>query len=113
MIRFFMRTKLFKILNASLLLFYKKEFLTGYYYNKVMSWLWVWKWVPFELLRFNRKVPWPGDISVRIHNPKNLIFGHNDIYIFQSPEIYLVTKTFNEDNMVIAENPRKIVKQLV
>ncbi|MDW4260929.1 DapH/DapD/GlmU-related protein [Staphylococcus saprophyticus] len=89
MIRLFMKSKFFRIINTPLLLFYKKEFLTGYYYDsKVMGWLWAWKAIPFKLLGINSKLPWPADISVRIHNPKNIIFDRDDIHIFQSPGTY-------------------------
>ncbi|OEK14862.1 capsular biosynthesis protein [Staphylococcus saprophyticus] len=84
-----MKSKFFRIINTPLLLFYKKEFLTGYYYDsKVMGWLWAWKAIPFKLLGINSKLPWPADISVRIHNPKNIIFDRDDIHIFQSPGTY-------------------------
>ena len=46
-----MKSKTFRLMNTPLLLFYKKEYLTGYYFeNKVAGWLWAWKAVPFKLL---------------------------------------------------------------
>ena len=61
-------------MNTPLLLFYKKEYLTGYYFeNKVAGWLWAWKAVPFKLLGINTSLPFPADITVRMHNPNNIV----------------------------------------
>ena len=50
-VKTFMKSKIFRLMNTPLLLFYKKEYLTGYYFeNKVAGWLWAWKAVPFKLL---------------------------------------------------------------
>ncbi|MDI1794822.1 type 8 capsular polysaccharide synthesis protein Cap8J, partial [Staphylococcus aureus] len=53
-VKTFMKSKIFRLMNTPLLLFYKKEYLTGYYFeNKVAGWLWAWKAVPFKLLGIN------------------------------------------------------------
>ncbi|MCO4337968.1 acyltransferase [Staphylococcus agnetis] len=89
MIRQFMRSRWFKLLNLPLHIFYNKKYLRGYYYeNKVMGWVWAWKAVPFKLIGVNRKLPFPADSTVRIHNAKNIIFDRDDIHIFQSPGTY-------------------------
>ena len=84
-----MKSRLFRVLNWPLKLFYKKKYLSGYYYEeKVMGWLWAWKAVPFKLLGVNTKLPFPADSTVRIHNAENVIFDKNDLHIFQSPGTY-------------------------
>ncbi len=89
MLRKLMKSKIFRVLNFPLLIFYKKKYLKGYYYEeKVMGWLWAWKSVPFKLLGINNNLPFPADSTVRIHNADNIIFDPNDIHIFQSPGTY-------------------------
>ena len=89
MIRRIMKSRMFRILNFPLKIFYKKKYLTGYYFDeKVMGWLWAWKAIPFKLLGINTKLPFPADSSVRIHNAENLIFDKNDMHIFQSTGTY-------------------------
>ncbi len=89
MIRKIMKTKIFRILNSVLLLFYKKEYLTGYYFeNKVAGWIWAWKAVPFKLLGINSLLPFPADNTVRIHKAENIIFDKDDLHIFQTPGTY-------------------------
>ncbi|WP_368863205.1 acyltransferase [Staphylococcus hominis] len=89
MIRFLMKTKIFRMANWPLKLFYKNEYLRGYYFEKkVMGWLWAWKAIPFKLIGINTHLPFPADSTVRIHNANNLIFDKNDIHIFQSPGLY-------------------------
>ena len=90
MIRKIMKSKIFRIINTPLLLFYKKKYLSGYYFDvKVMGWVWAWKAVPFKLLGINNNLPFPADSSVRIHDADNIIFDRNDIHIFQSPGLYI------------------------
>ena len=73
-VKTFMKSKIFRLMNTPLLLFYKKEYLTGYYFeNKVAGWLWAWKAVPFKLLGINTSLPFPADITVRMHNPNNIV----------------------------------------
>lgn len=89
MIRRLMKTKVFRIANWPLKLFYKEKYLTGYYFDKkVMGWLWAWKAIPFKLIGINTRLPFPADPTVRIHKPSNLIFDKDDIHIFQSPGTY-------------------------
>ncbi|OFN88102.1 capsular biosynthesis protein [Staphylococcus sp. HMSC077C04] len=89
MIRKIMKSKVFRIINWPLRLFYDEKYLEGYYFEeKVMGWLWAWKAIPFKFLGINTKLPFPADSTVRIHNAKNLIFDKNDLHIFQSPGTY-------------------------
>ncbi|TDM39083.1 acyltransferase [Macrococcoides goetzii] len=84
-----MKSPLFRILNFPLRLFYKKEFLKGYYFNnKVAGWLWAWKALPFKIIGINNHIPFPTDPTVKIHNYRNIIFDKNDLHIFQSPGLY-------------------------
>ena len=83
-VKTFMKSKIFRLMNTPLLLFYKKEYLTGYYFeNKVAGWLWAWKAVPFKLLGINTSLPFPADITVRMHNPNNIVFDKM-IFIFSN-----------------------------
>lgn len=84
-----MKSKLFRILNLPLQLFYDKKYLRGYYYeDKVSGWLWAWKAIPFKLMGINTRLPFPADSTVRIHKPKNIVIHEDDIHIFQSPGTY-------------------------
>ncbi|MFW3612481.1 acyltransferase [Staphylococcus caprae] len=89
MIKRLMKTKVFKVANFPLKLFYNEKYLSGYYFDeKVMGWLWAWKAIPFKLIGINTRLPFPADATVRIHKPNNLIFDKEDIHIFQSPGTY-------------------------
>lgn len=82
-VKIFMKLKIFRLMNILLLLFYKKEYLIGYYFeNKVVGWLWVWKVVLFKLLGINISLLFFVDIIVRMYNFNNIVFDKNDIYIF-------------------------------
>lgn len=90
LIRKIMKSPLFRIINLPLSLFYKKEYLTGYYFSKkVAGWVWAWKSIPFKLIGINNHIPFPTDPTVKIHNYKNIIFDKDDLHIFQSPGLYL------------------------
>ncbi|QPT47528.1 acyltransferase [Macrococcoides caseolyticum] len=89
-LRLIMKTKIFRLLNFPLLLFYKKKYLNGYYFDdKVAGWLWAWKAIPFKLIGINNHVKFPCDPTIKVHNINNLVFDNNDLHIFQSPGLYL------------------------
>ena len=82
-----MKSKIFRLMNTPLL-FYKKEYLTGYYFeNKVAGWLWAWKAFPF-VVRINTSLPFPADITVRMHNPNNIVFDKMIFIFFNRRDVF-------------------------
>lgn len=83
-------SKTVKLLLRFLLGFiYKKEFLTGQYFDlKRMGWLWAIKGVNGRLFGDNRNIPWPVNPRTIISNPNNIEFQVDDINVFQTPGCY-------------------------
>lgn len=70
-------------------LFYQREYLKGYYFDKKkMGWYWCFMGIPSRLWGANRKIPWPVNPRTIISNPDNIEFDVNDIHIFQTPGCY-------------------------
>lgn len=77
------------LLRVFFSLFYKKEYLKGYYFDKKkMGWYWCLRGLPSRLFGSNRKIPWPVNPRTIVANAKNIEFSVNDIHVFQTPGCY-------------------------
>lgn len=69
--------------------FYDKRHLKGKFFEeKLMGWKWGWSCLKNRLIGDRKKIPWPINSSVYVHNAKNIIFDQSSINIFQSPGCY-------------------------
>ncbi len=97
-----------KILRIFLRPFFNKTYLKGRYFDqKMYGWVWALKSAKFKILGFNRHIPFPIDPTVKIHNPKNIVFENDDLHIFQSPGCYynnFSAKIFIGKGVYIAPN---------
>lgn len=77
------------ILRFFFSIFYKKQYLTGYYFDtKLMGWYWAFRTIPRRLAGENKKVPWPVHPRTIVGGPKNIVFDQSSINVFQTPGCY-------------------------
>lgn len=77
------------ILRAFFSLFYRKQYLTGKYFDeKSMGWLWAWRGLRGKLWGENRKVPWPVHPRTIVQGAGNISFPQDSFHVFQVPGCY-------------------------
>lgn len=77
------------LLRAFFSVFYRKEYLTGKYFDKKsMGWLWAWRGIPGRLFGENRRVPWPVHPRTIVSGASNISFPQDSFHIFQVPGCY-------------------------
>ncbi len=78
-----------KFLKIVLGLFYKKEYLTGYYFDvDRLGWYWAVRSLRGRILGENRRVPWPVHPRSLVNGPQNIFFDVSSINVFQVPGQY-------------------------
>lgn len=70
-------------------MFYKKEYLTGKYYEKKrLGWMWALRGIQGRVFGRNRKIPWPVGKNTLVSNGNNIKFHSSSINAFQMPGCY-------------------------
>lgn len=82
--------KLFFIINkCALSIFYKKEYLTGKYFDEQRNgFVWAWRGIFRSIFNRRKKIYWPVGKNVRITNGRNIEFDVDSVNIFQNPGGY-------------------------
>lgn len=68
----------------------RKKYIRGRWFeNSNLGWVWVIQGIWFQkILRFNSRVPFPVNPTIKISNHNNLILHPNDLNNMQSPGCY-------------------------
>lgn len=77
------------VLRTFFSLFYKKEYLTGIYFDrKSMGWLWAFRSLKSRMFGENRKTPWPVHPRTIVNGSERIKFPIDALHVFQVPGCY-------------------------